>query len=85
MKEAEASGSFDYDPNYDPTKPRPQVEKAPIVPEPSVILDSKKDDDNPDAPPPPALQRKTSLDDFELEIEGMHLDENIDTSVSFRP
>lgn len=31
---------------------------------------------------PPVIKRKNSLDDFELEIEGINLDENIDTSVS---
>lgn len=34
-------------------------------------------------PLPPSAKRKSSLDEFELEIEGINLDENIDTSVSF--
>lgn len=29
----------------------------------------------------PSTRRKSSLDDFELEIEGINLDDNIDTSV----
>lgn len=32
--------------------------------------------------PSPPLKRKNSLDEFELEIEGINLDDNIDTSVS---
>lgn len=32
--------------------------------------------------PSPPIKRKNSLDEFELEIEGINLDENIDTSVS---
>lgn len=31
----------------------------------------------------PTLKRKNSLEDFELEIEGINLDENIDISVIF--
>lgn len=34
------------------------------------------------AKPPAVLKRKNSLDEFELEIEGINLDDNIDTSVS---
>lgn len=32
--------------------------------------------------PSPPIKRKNSLDEFELEIEGIQLDENVDTSVS---
>lgn len=34
--------------------------------------------------PSPPLKRKSSLDEFELEIEGINLDDTLDTSVSFR-
>lgn len=32
-------------------------------------------------PSPPPLKRKNSLDEFELEIDGINLDDNVDTSV----
>lgn len=37
---------------------------------------------NADPPQESPTRRKSSLDDFELEIEGINLDDNIDTSVS---
>lgn len=38
--------------------------------------------DRPIQAPSPPVKRKNSLDEFELEIEGINLDDNIDTSVS---
>lgn len=35
-------------------------------------------------PSPPPLKRKSSLDEFELEIDGINLDDNVDTSVKCR-
>lgn len=56
------------------------------------IIDDDDDDDNDvhfnttskeiKIEPPP--KRKSSLDDFELEIEGINLDDNIDTSVNLK-
>lgn len=65
MRTAEASSSFDYDPNWTPGSP---IASIPITAAELSIS-------------PPVVKRKNSLDDFELEIDGMNLDDNIDTSV----
>lgn len=65
MRTAEASNSFDYDPNWTPNSPNIGI--------PSIAAELSTS--------PPIVKRKNSLDDFELEIDGMNLDDNIDTSV----
>lgn len=88
MKEAEASGRFDYDPKYDPsTSSAPLISfgaastTIPAIVSNTINSNAAHSSEQPAAPP--VIKRKNSLDDFELEIEGMNLDENIDTSVSF--
>lgn len=44
--------------------------------------DTTKNSSTKQLTPPPPLKRKNSLDEFELEIEGINLDDNLDTSVS---
>lgn len=73
MRTSEASHSFDYDPNWTPSAHNElnvvSIGIQPVAAEFSTL-------------PPPIVKRKNSLDDFELEIDGMNLDDNIDTSVS---
>lgn len=112
MQAAEASGQFDYDPNY-VAPAAGNVEQTPLVTFggatttiPTVAGSSQQQQqqqqkhnqqhqqvtsaaatvingDREAVAPPPVLKRKNSLDDFELEMEGINLDENIDTSVGF--
>lgn len=44
--------------------------------------DTTKNSSTKQLTPPTPLKRKNSLDEFELEIEGINLDDNLDTSVS---
>lgn len=87
MKAAESSGAFDYDPNFDPsnissfTKTSQPSNNAQHVPTDSLIDTSSEQLPSKDRTPPPLAKRKSSLDDFELEIDGITLDDNIDTSV----
>lgn len=86
MKAAESSGAFDYDPNYDPstnssfTKTSQQI-NAHYDPSTDNLIDISSEQLPPKERTPPLVKRKNSLDDFELEIEGITLDDNIDTSV----
>lgn len=85
MKAAESSGAFDYDPNFDPSNISSftktfQQSSAHHVPTDNLIDTSSEQSPSKDRTPPLA-KRKSSLDDFELEIEGITLDDNIDTSV----
>lgn len=86
MKAAESSGAFDYDPNFDPSnmsasfaKPSPPI-NAHHVPTDNLIDTSSAELPSKERTPPLA-KRKNSLEDFELEIEGITLDDDIDTSV----
>jgi len=85
MKAAESSGAFDYDPNYDPsnvlplTKTSQQINAHQISTKDNLI-DISSEQLPPKERTPPLVKRKNSLDDFELEIEGITLDDNIDTS-----
>lgn len=86
MKAAESSGAFDYDPKFDPTNSasytktsqHSNVQQVPT----DNLIDTSSDDKFPSKErTPPLAKRKNSLDDFELEIEGITLDDDIDTSV----
>ncbi len=80
MKAAESRGAFDYDPKYDPanissfTKPSSQPQSNNGQ---HVVTDNIIDMSSESITPLP--KRKNSLDDFELEIEGITLDDDIDT------
>lgn len=85
MKAAESSGAFDYDPNFDPSNissftKTSQQSHANRVPTDNLIDTSSEQLPSKERTPP-LVKRKNSLDDFELEIEGITLDDNIDTSV----
>lgn len=98
MLAAEASGQFDYDPNYVQPAAAVDASRMPLVAfaEPQTTIGSANgvaqsavaggsvdgDEKEAAAKPPAVLKRKNSLDEFELEIEGINLDDNIDTSVS---
>lgn len=95
MKAAEESGAFDYDPNFDATNISSFTNKTPsqqqqtnasrVVPIDNLIdVSSSEQLPSKERTPPPLVKRKNSLDDFELEIDGITLDDNIDTSVSQR-
>lgn len=45
------------------------------------LISLENNESNEKSPSPPSLKRKNSLDEFELEIEGINLDDNLDTSV----
>lgn len=49
---------------------------------PPASIDGTSNDKLKQPSPPPPIKRKNSLDEFELEIEGINLDDNLDTSVS---
>lgn len=102
MREAEATGNFDYDPK---SKPPPNnisetfkdsnveinsTRTSDILSKPAtdnlISLDTSENTFEssalpPSAPPAVTQKRKNSLDEFELEIEGINLDDNLDTSV----
>lgn len=48
------------------------------------ILNTTSTDEPLKRPSPPPVKRKNSLDEFDLEIEGINLDDNLDTSVGRR-
>ena len=91
MKTAESNGTFDYDPNLDLStliakafndstvisNNVTQNERT-IPPQLSTINTNSTTADTASAVPP---KRKNSLDDFELDIDGINLDDTIDTSV----
>lgn len=88
MKTAESNGTFEYDPNYHPSdsisnnvaaQGFQSISAGTIK---SFDLEQDIESEKPSSSLPPAIKRKNSLDDFELEIEGINLDDNIDTSVS---
>lgn len=82
MRTAEASSSFDYDPNWTPSS---GVAQQIFVGEQDLKLNIGIPSAAAEiSTSPPIVKRKNSLDDFELEIDGMNLDDNIDTSVSIR-
>lgn len=99
MRAAEASGAFDYEPQYRVPATATDAETPlvafggasttiPTVPQATQATSggsssSTEEDGAANKAPPAVLKRKNSLDDFELEIEGINLDENIDTSVGF--
>uniref|UniRef100_A0A1B0DLV4 Uncharacterized protein n=1 Tax=Phlebotomus papatasi TaxID=29031 RepID=A0A1B0DLV4_PHLPP len=81
MKAAEEGGAFDYSPNGTNSK---QPKEVPVnwcgtmPPSEGNLVDlSEQTAPKSDLPPP---KRKSSLDEFDLEIEGITLDDNIDTS-----
>lgn len=76
--------------NLAPQVPAPSINNAPLIDFSSSAnstnttqnsttarLNNNDEDDDDDG-----MKRKSSLDDFELEIEGINLDDNLDTSVS---
>lgn len=86
MKAAEQNGTFDYNPTYDPNVDdaaggNQRIFRCGTV-VPPTIGDKAATELLGDAQPPPLIKRKNSLDDFELEIDGINLDDNLDTSVS---
>lgn len=88
MKAAEASGAFDYDPNFDPSNvslsTKTSQQSNAHQPARDNLIDISSEQLPSKERSPPLVKRKNSLDDFELEIEGITLDDNIDTSVCFR-
>lgn len=96
MHAAEERGTFDFDPNTNGANDvnastndvdivaiadRVIVQQQPasktkedVIPSSSATNSSKQS--------PPQLKRKNSLDEFDLEIEGIQLDDNEETSVS---
>lgn len=91
MRVAESRGEFEYQPNLDPaTIPTINQQSLPFGSAGTTTIPTigatsavnAGDEPSLKENTPPALKRKNSLDDFELEIEGMNLDDNIDTSVS---
>lgn len=90
MRVAESQGEFDFEPNFDPATADPSRPALPFgtaattIPTIGAATSSTNGGEPPKEtlPSPSVLKRKNSLDDFELEIEGMNLDDNIDTSVS---
>jgi len=81
MKAAESSGAFDYDPNFDPSDV--SLSTKTLQPALDNLIDISSEQLPSKERSPPMAKRKNSLDDFELEIEGITLDDNIDTSVCF--
>lgn len=89
MQTAEENGAFDYTPGKSVTTP--STVQLPSSSASQGLIDFERHDDVPSSQKssqvfseqPPQLKRKSSLDDFELEIEGINLDENIDTSVRY--
>lgn len=85
MRTAETNGAFEFDPKFDPITilfsgstsqyPAAVVDKPLSIPSSHIQSYHTNQKE-------PILKRKNSLDDLELEIEGINLDENIDTSVS---
>lgn len=73
MKAAEQNGTFDYNPNYDP-----KIEKGIASAGQHVIGEDFMSINQ----PPSLIKRKNSFEDLELDIEGINLDDNLDTSVS---
>lgn len=86
MRAAESRGDFSFEPNFDPaTAPSPQSHPfgsagttIPTIGAAAASITNGAGPATAEVAPP---KRKNSLDDFELEIEGMNLDDNIDTSV----
>lgn len=88
MRVAEQQSGFQYDPkekapqvesqqkpqNWCGTKP-PKLEETEDFQRGDLKLDA-------DSPSPEQDKRRSSLDEFDLEMEGLNLDENVDTSVS---
>lgn len=94
MHAAEDNGTFEYDPEFVSTDVDPNDTTTNRLFDLNAISNSTETttkiepnaNDVPVKPsakqPSPPLKRKNSLDEFELEIEGINLDDNIDTSVS---
>lgn len=94
MKEAEETGRFDFDPNLE--CPTPNNENGEILPLANRVIVQQQtlfttnattpptEIDAPEKRSPPPVKRKNSLDEFDLEIEGIQLDDNLEyTSVSW--
>ncbi|XP_055621190.1 coatomer subunit beta' isoform X1 [Toxorhynchites rutilus septentrionalis] len=91
MTAAENEGRFDYDPriNREGYVPPAKPEADATEPEPATIVTGEiliptlASDVSASLPQPPTvnpIKRKSSLEDFESEIEALNLDDNIDTS-----
>ncbi|XP_037024935.1 coatomer subunit beta' [Bradysia coprophila] len=84
MKAAESSGAFDYDPKFDPSNSSSYTSTVQQSNAQRAATDNLIDTSSEQLPSkertPPLAKRKNSLDDFELEIEGITLDDDIDTS-----
>lgn len=92
MKEAEENGRFEFDPNLE--NPTPNNEDGEIIPLTKRVIVQQQtfttmattpptENAAPEKRSPPPIKRKNSLDEFDLEIEGIQLDDNLEyTSVS---
>lgn len=77
MKAAEENNTFNYIPGLE----NPNLVSLPPPSHTMTHVKLKKDVINSEIIEESQEKRKSSLDDFELEIEGINLDDNIDTSV----
>lgn len=87
-QEAEERGQFEYDPNLKTEAVNNNESIVPIAnriivqQQTFITTKTQNDIDAPEKRSSPPIKRKNSLDEFDLEIEGIQLDDNLDTSVS---